>query len=220
MKTKEEIMSMSASEYDQFMVNTFRNQFCERNRSMKETCMCWGFEIGKGWHYILYDLCCKLDYIEKTHGIGIQWSQIKEKYGSARFYHKFIYGNKAIYKNKWLSFLSLFGFKYKLISNEETRYVYDIIYALVEKAEEETNRTCEVSGEVYYHPKISFNGWIYAMSEESFLSEFPERKEELELKEKRRKLLEKAKDATYYISEDELNKLISRKEEIIKELIK
>ena len=61
--------------------------FRDRNRSMKETCMCWGIEAGNGWYQILDILCGLLQWdTDNNKYPQVVASQVKEKYGGLRFY--------------------------------------------------------------------------------------------------------------------------------------
>lgn len=86
-------VEMEASEYDTLMCTSFPNLYRNRYADMRTTAMCWGFEIGPGWRKLVYDLSTKLE------PIIAQWkkeypeeeyfpcaSQVKEKYGTLRFY--------------------------------------------------------------------------------------------------------------------------------------
>jgi hypothetical protein len=45
-----------------------------------KTCMGWGFSCGKGWFLLLNELCGKLK------GLNVTARQVKEKFGTLRFY--------------------------------------------------------------------------------------------------------------------------------------
>lgn len=65
--------------------------YCQKDLPMTKTCMCWGWECGKGWHEILKRLSCELEalnllYYDK-YKVRIQADQVKEKFGTLRFYH-------------------------------------------------------------------------------------------------------------------------------------
>lgn len=65
--------------------------FAERHRSMQETAMCWGFDCGDGWYDLIDALCGRLqsmtDYNPNNDRFPqIVATQVKEKYGSLRFY--------------------------------------------------------------------------------------------------------------------------------------
>ena len=46
----------------------------------RETCMHWGMSCGKGWFLLIDELCSKLDHYD------VVAAQVKEKFGSLRFY--------------------------------------------------------------------------------------------------------------------------------------
>ena len=96
--------------------------FADRFGAMKNTAMCWGFDIGDGWFSILKEVALKLEHIlaeyKKNDPQGWQYgfyraTQVKEKYGTLRIY--------------------MSG------SNDE-------IDAIIDKAESQSSKTCEVCG--------------------------------------------------------------------------
>ena len=65
-----------------------------RNASMMETCMCFGFECESGWKDPLWKASCALEalnmqYLPKYH-VRIQATQVKEKFGTLRFYYDIV----------------------------------------------------------------------------------------------------------------------------------
>jgi len=141
MKTKEELMSMSADEFDKYMCQTYPEMFINRNLPMSQTCMCWGFCIGKGWYSVLDSLCSEIKLIQKTTGIIVIFDQIKEKYGGARFYCH-VDTEKSI------------------LSKEETSTWDKIIDTLVSYAESKCDYICASCGKDRYEI-ISIGGWTY-----------------------------------------------------------
>jgi hypothetical protein len=67
--------------------------FADRNKSMIETCMCWGFEHGDGWYPIIDSLCGNIqNHIDWQNRQGekvpqVVATQVKEKFGTLRFYY-------------------------------------------------------------------------------------------------------------------------------------
>ena len=49
---------------------------------MTESCMCWGFDCHDGWFQLIYDLSKAITELDDT----VQVCQVKEKYGTLRFY--------------------------------------------------------------------------------------------------------------------------------------
>jgi hypothetical protein len=80
-------------ELDRQLCEKYPLIFADRNKSMMETCMFWGFEHGDGWYPIIDSLCGNI----QNH---IDWqnrqeekvpqvvaTQVKEKFGTLRFYY-------------------------------------------------------------------------------------------------------------------------------------
>lgn len=60
--------------------------FFQKDLSMKETCMCWGFECGDGWYWLIDQLCdCIQSYIDANHKEQVEVVQVKEKFGGLDF---------------------------------------------------------------------------------------------------------------------------------------
>lgn len=66
----------------------FPKIFLEKDLSPKYTCMCWGFECDDGWFNLIYNLCNFLQWhIDKNNHPQIIAKQVKEKFGTLRFYY-------------------------------------------------------------------------------------------------------------------------------------
>jgi hypothetical protein len=98
-------------ELDEELCNKYPLIFRDRHGDMKETLMCWGFEIGDGWYQILDSLCDQIqshiNWSHKNHKWDLEWNekhpeeprsvrepveqvvavQVKEKFGGLRFYY-------------------------------------------------------------------------------------------------------------------------------------
>jgi len=80
-------------ELDEYLCKVFPKIFAQRNLPMTETCMCWGFECGDGWFNIINQLCQNIQHHidwknkEKEVVAQVVVSQVKEKYGTLRFYY-------------------------------------------------------------------------------------------------------------------------------------
>lgn len=99
--------------------------FKNREESVMEVCMDWGFECGSGWFNIIDTLCQEIQYHIDQKVVGLRQDdrmsiqviagQIKQKYGGLRFYYT---GGD------------------------------DTVSALVSFAENLSNKTCEHCGQV------------------------------------------------------------------------
>jgi hypothetical protein len=150
-------LKMSNEEYDKYMCSKYPDFFKNRNLPMTETCMCWGFSIGKGWYSVLDKACRYAKLIKKVTGIGVVFEQIKEKYGSARFYNCEEISEEC------------------KLSEEEQYLWYDIISNIISDAERKTEHTCAECGEEYYHKHICIGSSVYDVCDECFVKLHPDR---------------------------------------------
>jgi hypothetical protein len=102
------------TELQQKLFEKYPKIFCDRTKPKTESCMCWGLEVGDGWYDLVNILCEALTYtyttsieVDEEDGkrLGIKpysdsyyftveppqviATQVKEKYGTLRFYHRF-----------------------------------------------------------------------------------------------------------------------------------
>ena len=81
---KQELDKLLCEKYPKMMVN--------RNKDMKETCMCWGFECGEGWYNILNQLMGNIqhhiDWKEKQHNWAVKYNEMAQagKNGNAELF--------------------------------------------------------------------------------------------------------------------------------------
>lgn len=63
--------------------------FADRKKTIQESCMPWGICCGDGWYTIINILCRQIEWTNKQHlkDCTIRSSQVKEKYGTLRFYY-------------------------------------------------------------------------------------------------------------------------------------
>lgn len=78
---------------DQKLCKKYPEIFKDRHGDMKQTAMCWGFDHNDGWYKIIDELCAN---IMKVCGDTVPVAtQVKEKYGTLRFYIDS--GNEAVF---------------------------------------------------------------------------------------------------------------------------
>lgn len=80
-------------ELEQQLVTKYPKIFSDYGGNVKNTCMAFGFECGDGWFNLIDTLCSSIqshcDYINRMYPqiqIQVVAVQVKEKYGSLRFY--------------------------------------------------------------------------------------------------------------------------------------
>ena len=70
-------------ELDEYLCKVYPKMMVNRNKSMQETCMCWGFECGDGWFQILNQLMGNiqhhLDWKERQREVSIKFNRIAEQ---------------------------------------------------------------------------------------------------------------------------------------------
>ena len=66
--------------HTEWLVSHYPRLYSNYNEPPHKSCMAFGFECGDGWFDIIWDLSAKLE------PLGVIASQVKEKYGTLRFY--------------------------------------------------------------------------------------------------------------------------------------
>lgn len=85
-------------ELDKVLCEKYPKIFKNRNGSVMETCMAWGFECDDGWFDVIDILCHEIqNHIdwksknitdeEEKESLQVVADQVKEKYGTLRFYY-------------------------------------------------------------------------------------------------------------------------------------
>jgi len=145
--------------------------FADKDKSMKETSMCWGIETPDDWYDIIDTLCQALTYTYTTYlnidkedaeHLGIKPTryrdednyiysvecpqviaeQVKEKYGTLRFYYRLEY-------NKDIKYL-LETKKYPHLINLNTAF-HSYVDGVIHYAEVVTERKNEQKTDSYYN---------------------------------------------------------------------
>lgn len=101
-------------------------------KSPSKSCLAYGFECNEGWHSAIASACRELEtynnLIYPKYGVYIQADQIKEKFGTLRFYYSIIIdGNKYVSAicdklnniADWLSYNSKFNYRFKRVVDVE-----------------------------------------------------------------------------------------------------
>ena len=79
-------------ENTQKLYQDFPALYRDAGKSMKETCMCWGFCCGDGWFDLMHQLSADIESEALRLGLdpaSDEWpcaDQVKEKFGTLRFY--------------------------------------------------------------------------------------------------------------------------------------
>jgi len=176
------------TELQQKLFDKYPKIFGDRTKPMTETCMCWGLDVGDGWYDIIDTLCEALTYtystsveIDEEDGkrLGIEpykmggednyffqveppqvvATQVKEKYGTLRFYYRYEFDEKNIFLSETK--------KYPDLKKVNDRF-YNFIDGVVHFAETASGRTCEMTGQPgeIHASGGSRNGWLKVLNKE------------------------------------------------------
>lgn len=154
-------------DYDyQELMKKYPILFIQKDKSMQETCMCWGIECGIGWYVPINELCSKLEELNhdyKKYRVQIQAQQVKEKFGGLRFYFNVYFEKSFIEK------LLIFPFK----SCEKFLGSHFDFATKIEKTpeskEEQWEEISEQEFEEKIHPNIKNDfGWKFVEKNEKF----------------------------------------------------
>jgi len=171
-------------ELQQKLFEKYPKIFCDRTKPKTESCMFWGLEVGDGWYDLIDILCEALTYtystsIEVDEEDGkrlciepysdsyyftveppqVIATQVKEKYGTLRFYYRFELDEKIIYL--------LETKKYPDLEKANDRF-YNFIDGVVHFAEIASGRTCEITGQSgeLHASGGSMDGWLKVLNKE------------------------------------------------------
>lgn len=137
-------------ELDKKLVEAYPILYKDRHSDMTMTAMCWGFECGAGWFDIINKLSEKIEAVNNLKlGFIIVADQVKEKYGTLRFYyHSEITGEEDDLTKEQLHRNGLLA---------------SLIDDAIDMAEIQTGHTCEVCGK---QGKLRDDGWIKCLCDE------------------------------------------------------
>ena len=77
-------MNLKNTEY---LLEKYPKIFSQHKLPPSKTAMCWLFECGDGWFWLIDNLCNTIQrYINDNKKKQVEAVQVKEKYGTLRFY--------------------------------------------------------------------------------------------------------------------------------------
>lgn len=117
-------------EHDDELCKKYPLLYRDRNGSIQQTCMAWGFSCGDGWFQLIDELSSGLEKFNSSGKARVVASQVKEKFGGLRAYL----------------------FKDGLSEEEDAR-----VEELVRAAEEKASTTCESCGKPSENKAV--RGW-------------------------------------------------------------
>ena len=173
------------TELEQKLFEKYPKIFGDRTKPKTETCMCWGLEVGDGWYDLIDILCEALTYtyttsiqVDKEDGerLGIKpfinkdeeatyyfkveppqviATQVKEKFGTLRFYYRLEFDEKNVSLLETKKYPEL-----QKINDRFSNYLDGIIRF----AETASGRTCEATGQL--GELHSRGGWLKTLNKQ------------------------------------------------------
>lgn len=152
------------AKYGEGFMSRFPILFQHRNKSMDETCICWEIECPAGWYCILEQLCTVLEFynmeFKDKYGIAIIACQVKEKFGTLRFYYTIMSVDKDGMVIPRLNDDGCATID-ENIHRISTSYLEMLADKYIEEAESLTFNTCSQCGiPLDKNNKVKTNGWI------------------------------------------------------------
>jgi len=111
-----------------------------------------GFETGPGWRPMLWALLEEIEVIAIPYKIEIELQQVKEKFGSLRFYY-------------------MTHYKEPNVQIENRQSAAKLIESIVDSYEEKSCNICDMTGR-YYKYRIASGSWVYACCYDAFIKRF------------------------------------------------
>ena len=125
--------------------------YCTKDLPMTQTCMCWGWECGKGWHNVLHEASCRLEALNliyyPKYKVRIQADQVKEKFGTLRFYFSVICEDEVRSSEQEVIMTAMESW-----ADEIVRWAEDKCYNVCEE--------CGFQIGTKYTPRCQTAGWI------------------------------------------------------------
>ena len=154
--------------------------FAQRKLPMTQTAMCWEIDISPGWYELLDSVCNYITSNFKNNWMfypPIQFTQVKEKFGSLRIYYTINHRTKKefdkLMKNELINFKfpkwKLLLDKYLGTSFRYNKYIDDCnkgsacFEGAIELAEDLSSKICEMCGQP---GKLLTKGWYITLCDQ------------------------------------------------------
>jgi hypothetical protein len=119
-------------ELEQVLFTRYPKLFCQHNKSMTETSMCWGIQCEDGWFDLINSMCRMLQFhIDNNGHKQIEFTTIKEKFGTLSVYHQgadnYLEGVIAMVENMSYNVCEQCGTWDETVANKRTNGRYQIL---------------------------------------------------------------------------------------------
>lgn len=139
---------------EQILVKRYPMMFRDYRGDMTKTCMAWGMSCGDGWFSLLDEMCHKITTMTKKTDTEVIAHQVKEKFGSLRFYYgiegPMTYFQKVNWKIRTFMCSRKWGVRYNKINNFRKKYYKNLnekLSDIISDAEMKSYDICETCGQ-------------------------------------------------------------------------
>jgi CRISPR/Cas system-associated protein Cas10 (large subunit of type III CRISPR-Cas system) len=144
--------------------------FKQYGGDIRKTCMGWGFSHSDDWYDLIDRMCADITTLSKGKGIQVVAEQVKEKFGTLRFYYCIEFEKPRKHRIKSTIQNLMFNHKlgklyWKLLKYRRKIYrtIEEKIGDRIDDAEYESSKTCEICGKP---GKRRGGGWIVTLCDE------------------------------------------------------
>lgn len=149
-------------ELQEKLYSKYPHLFKQKDLSVKESCMAWGLECDIGWYDLIDKACSKIVEIDIEK--RMQFTQIKEKFGTIRMYYCIIQPDDSHEEKYNIDFIDT-GERITVGDvSKDNEFLFEKIDKIIGEAEDTSAITCELCGK---SGKLqSKHGWLKTICEE------------------------------------------------------
>lgn len=145
---------------EEALVKNYPSIFKDIYGDPKETCMSFGIETGTGWYNLIESACFNIqetvDLVNHIHpnlNFRVVAAQIKQKWGTLRFYIEFHYNPDVVKSIEGVFF----------VEGASIEWAFDRIHETIRFAEKKSEYICDTCGDWMKYDKGE--GWHYPKCE-------------------------------------------------------
>ena len=139
---------------EKILVERYPVMFQDYRGDMKKTCMAWGMSCGDGWFSLIDEMCSQIAIMIAKSDKKVIAHQVKEKFGSLRFYYGIEGAPTRFEKMHWkirtFVFSRKWGRQYNKLNNFRKKFhktLNEKISDIISDAEMKSYEICETCGQ-------------------------------------------------------------------------
>ena len=139
---------------EKILVERYPVMFQDYRGDMKKTCMAWGMSCGDGWFSLIDEMCSQIAIMIAKSDKKVIAHQVKEKFGSLRFYYGIEGAPTRFEKMHWkirtFVFSRKWGRQYNKLNSFRKKFhktLNEKISDIISNAEMKSYEICETCGQ-------------------------------------------------------------------------